>query len=300
MEFEVADLASAAGVSVDTIRFYQTGGLLPLPGRSGRKAVYTDEHLDRLRLIRSMASKGLSLKAIRLLLERECEAPGTSAPRSDTALLAALEEEADGATYTGDELAAALGVPGTLIRSVEAAGLAEGLEDAQGRSRYGDGDLAAARGALRLLGYGFPLASLLALAVRHDRAVRKTCDAAIDLFDDHVRKKQGRSAAVARDARSSGLRDARSSGLRDARSSGLRDARSDGAARAQDADPENGEEVAAAFRELLPVVTAIVAHHFQRVLVGRALKRLRRKGDSSTLSFALKVASRTKLKVSWR
>jgi DNA-binding transcriptional MerR regulator len=292
MEFEVADLASAAGVSVDTIRFYQTGGLLPLPGRSGRKAVYTDEHLDRLRLIRSMASKGLSLKAIRLLLERDPEAPGTSAPRSDTALLAALEEEADGATYTGDELAAALGVPGTLIRSVEAAGLAEGLEDAQGRSRYGDGDLAAARGALRLLGYGFPLASLLALAVRHDRAVRKTCDAAIDLFDDHVRKKQGRSAAVARDARSSGLRDARSSGLRDARS--------DGAARAQDADPENGEEVAAAFRELLPVVTAIVAHHFQRVLVGRALKRLRRKGDSSTLSFALKVASRTKLKVSWR
>jgi DNA-binding transcriptional MerR regulator len=292
MEFEVADLASAAGVSVDTIRFYQTGGLLPLPGRSGRKAVYTDEHLDRLRLIRSMASKGLSLKAIRLLLERDPETPGTSAPRSDTALLAALEEEADGATYTGDELAAALGVPGTLIRSVEAAGLAEGLEDAQGRSRYGDGDLAAARGALRLLGYGFPLASLLALAVRHDRAVRKTCDAAIDLFDDHVRKKQGRSAAVARDARSSGPRDARSSGLRDARS--------DGAARAQDADPENGEEVAAAFRELLPVVTAIVAHHFQRVLVGRALKRLRRKGDSSTLSFALKVASRTKLKVSWR
>jgi DNA-binding transcriptional MerR regulator len=276
MEFEVADLASAAGVSVDTIRFYQTGGLLPLPGRSGRKAVYTDEHLDRLRLIRSMASKGLSLKAIRLLLEREPDAAGGAASRSDTALLAALEEEADGATYTGDELAEALGVPTTLIRSVEAAGLAEGLEDAQGRSRYGDGDLAAARGALRLLGYGFPLASLLALAVRHDRAVRKTCDAAIDLFDDHVRKKQG----VARSARPEGLEGA--------------------ASRAHDEDPENGEEVAAAFRELLPVVTAIVAHHFQRVLVGRALRRLRRKGDSSTLSFALKVASRTKLKVSWR
>jgi DNA-binding transcriptional MerR regulator len=275
MEFEVADLASAAGVSVDTIRFYQTGGLLPLPGRSGRKAVYTDEHLDRLRLIRSMASKGLSLKAIRLLLEREPDAAG-AASRSDTALLAALEEEADGATYTGDELAEALGVPTTLIRSVEAAGLAEGLEDAQGRSRYGDGDLAAARGALRLLGYGFPLASLLALAVRHDRAIRKTCDAAIDLFDDHVRKKQG----VARSARPEGLEGA--------------------ASRGDDEDPENGEEVAAAFRELLPVVTAIVAHHFQRVLVGRALKRLRRKGDSSTLSFALKVASRTKLKVSWR
>jgi DNA-binding transcriptional MerR regulator len=263
MEFEVADLASAAGVSVDTIRFYQTGGLLPLPGKSGRKAVYTDEHLERLHLIRSMAAKGLSLKAIRLLLEREPAAGSGPAGRSDTALLAALEEEVDGATYTGEELASALGVPGALIRSVEAAGLAEGIEDPDGRSRYSDGDLSAARGALRLLGYGFPLASLLSLAVRHDRAVRKTCDSAIDLFDDHVRKKTGATGAGA-------------------------------------GKPENGEEVAAAFRELLPVVTAIVAHHFQRVLVARALKRLRRKGDSSTLSFALKVAARTKLKVSWR
>jgi hypothetical protein len=206
-----------------------------------------------------MAAKGLSLKAIRLLLEREPGADGGATPRSDTALLAALEEEADGATYSGDQLAEALGVPGSLIRTVEAAGLTEGLESDDGRSRYSDGDLAAARGALRLLGYGFPLTSLLALAVRHDRATRKTCDAAIDLFDDHVRKRQGKSP-----------------------------------------EQENGEEVAAAFRELLPVVTAIIAHHFQRVLVGRALKRLRKKGDSSTLSFALKVASRTKLKVSWR
>ena len=258
MEFEVADLATAAAVSVDTIRFYQTGGLLPLPGRSGRKAVYTEEHLGRLRLIRSMAAKGLSLKAIRLLLERN---PGHSEdvadPSGDSALLAALEEETDGAAYSGDELAQALGVPSALIRSVEETGLAEGLETPDGRRRYSEGDLTAARGAVRLLGYGFPLTRLLALAVRHDRAIRKTCDSAIDLFDDHVRKKHGDTEA-------------------------------------------NGEHVAQAFRELLPVVTAIVAHHFQRVLVNQAMRRLRKKGDASTLSFALKVASRTKLKVSWQ
>lgn len=253
MEYEVADLASAAGVSVDTVRFYQTGGLLPLPGRAGRKAVYTEEHLERLRLIRSMATKGLSLKAIRLLLERNPSAPDSS----DTALLAALEEETDGTAYSGDELAEQLGVPAALIRSVEATGLAEGQETADGRRRYTQGDLAAARGAIRLLGYGFPLTKLLALAVRHDRAIRKTCDTAIDLFDDHVRKKHG-------------------------------------------AAEENGEDVARAFRELLPLVTAVVAHHFQRVLVNQALRRLKKKGDATTLSFALKVASRTKLKVSWQ
>ncbi len=252
MEYEVADLAAAAGVSIDTVRFYQTGGLLPLPGRSGRKAVYTAEHLERLRLIRSMADKGLSLKAIRLLLDRHPDST-----RTDTALLAALEEETQGPAYSGDELAAQLGVPASLIRAVEEAGLAEGQENDDGRRRYTGGDLAAARGAVRLLGYGFPLARLLALAVRHDRAIRKTCDSAIDLFDDHVRKKRG-------------------------------------------AAEENGEEVARAFRELLPLVTAVIAHHFQRVLVNQALRRLRKKGDASTLSFALKVAARTKLKVSWQ
>lgn len=265
MEYEVADLATAAGVSVDTIRFYQTGGLLPSPGRAGRKAVYTEEHLARLRLIRSMAAKGLSLKAIRLLLERGEAAPdGAAADRSDTALLAALEEEVDGEAYSGEDLARALGVPPALIRSVEEAGLAEGQETADGRRRYSAGDLAAARGAIRLLSYGFPLTKLLALAVRHDRAVRKTCDSAIDLFDDYVRKKHA------------------------------------GRAGEHEADGENGEAVARAFRELLPVATAIVAHHFQRVLVNRALQRLKKKGDASTLSFALKVASRTKLKVSWQ
>ncbi|MFN2424868.1 MAG: MerR family transcriptional regulator [Candidatus Binatia bacterium] len=265
MEYEVADLAAAAGVSVDTIRFYQTGGLLPLPGRSGRKAVYQEEHLARLRLIRSMAAKGLSLKAIRLLLERNPDSEGTDS-RSDTALLAALEEETDGAAYSSEDLAGQLGVPATLIRAVEEAGLADGQETPDGRRRYGEGDLAAARGAIRLLAYGFPLASLIALAVRHDRAVRKTCDTAIDLFDDHVRKKHGGESG----------------------------------SKARDPQQENGEEVARAFREILPVVTAIVAHHFQRVLVNRALRRLRKKGDASTLSFALKVASRTRLNVSWR
>lgn len=257
MEYDVSDLAAAAGLSVDTVRFYQTGGLLAAPARSGRKAVYTDEHLERLRLIRSMAAKGLSLKAIRLLLQRD-----TGPSASDTALLAALEEETDGPAWSGEELARQLGVPHALIRSVEEAGLAEGQETDDGKRRYTEGDLAAARGAIRLLGYGFPLTKLLALAVRHDRAIRKTCDSAIDLFDDYVRKK--RPAGAAPD------------------------------------DGENGEQVAQAFRELLPLVTAVVAHHFQRVLVNHALRRLKKKGDATTLSFALRVASRTKLKVSWQ
>ena len=65
-------------------------------------------------------------------------------------------------------------------------------------------------------------------------------------------------------------------------------------------EEENGEAVAEAFRELLPLVTGVVAHHFQRTLVNRALRRLRKKGDAHTLSFAMEVAARSRLKVTWK
>lgn len=246
------DLVRESGLSVDTIRYYQTIGLLHAPDHEGRRAVYGESHLDRLRLVRSMSKRGLSLKAIRMLLAR-----GAPEATPDQILLAAIEEESDEPTYSREELAERLGVPRALLASVENAGLAEGQEQGDGTTRYSDGDLRVARGALRLLEYGFPLTRLLSLAVRHDRAVRKTVDGAIDLFDDYVRKKEpGKST-----------------------------------------DPE---AVADAFRELLPLVTAVIAHHFQRVLVNRALKRLRKSGEKGSLEEALKVASKTRLGLRWK
>lgn len=251
MKYSLPELVQASGLSVDTIRYYQTLGLLHGPDHEGRRAVYDDTHLDRLRLIRSMSRKGLSLRAIRLLLAR-----GASGADSDQILAAAIEEEASEATYSSEELAARLGVPRALLASIENAGLAEGQELEDGSIRYTEADLRVARGALRLLEYGFPLTRLLALAIRHDRAVRRTVDGAIELFDRYVRK------------------------------------RSKGA-------EENPEAVAQAFKELLPIVTALVAHHFQRVLVNRALARLRKRGEKSSLEVARQVAARARLRVRW-
>lgn len=251
MKYSLAELVQASGLSVDTIRYYQSLRLLPSPERDGRQAVYDDAHLDRLRLIRSMSARGLSLRAIGMLLAKE----GRS--ESDLALLTAIEEEATDPSYSSEELASRLGVPPSLLAAVESTGLAEAQEDEGGSRRYTEGDLRAARGALKLLGYGFPLTRLLALAVKHDRGVRRVVDEAIELFDRHVRK----------------------------RASG------------GDEDPE---AVARAFKEILPVLTALVAHHFQRVLVNRALKRLKRKGEKGPLSIALRVASRARLGVRWQ
>ena len=54
------------------------------------------------------------------------------------------------------------------------------------------------------------------------------------------------------------------------------------------------------FRALIPHVTRLVALHFQRTLVNRALTRLRRSGEESELEFAVAVAESGQLEVAWR
>lgn len=250
MRYSLPEFVLASGVPVDTVRYYQSLGLLHPPQHEGRSAVYEAAHLDRLRLIRSMSKRGLSLKVIGMLLKR-----GGAAFESDQALLTAIEEEAAEPSYSRAELAAEIGVPQSLLLSIEKAGLAEAQEQEDGSTRYTESDLKAARGALKLLGYGFPLTRLLTLAVRHHRATRRVVDEAIELFDAHVRKRNGAH--------------------------------------------ENPEDVARGFKEILPLVTALIAHHFQRLLINRALKRLKKKGDRDALQVAVEVSARTRFGLRW-
>lgn len=69
--FDLPELASASGVSERTIRYYQAERLLPRPGKRGRDAVYTADHLERLRLIGELRDRGLSLQTIRELVESD-------------------------------------------------------------------------------------------------------------------------------------------------------------------------------------------------------------------------------------
>src|SRR3954447_24932284 len=70
----VEDLARAADVSVDTIRFYQKRRLLPPPTRQGRIAWYGPQHAERLARIRELQQRGFSLSLIRRLLDGELDA----------------------------------------------------------------------------------------------------------------------------------------------------------------------------------------------------------------------------------
>ena len=114
------------------------------------------------------------------------------------------------------------------------------------------------RAGLPLLEAGFPMQELLQRAIEHAGHVQELCDAAIDLFDDHVRKAGG--------------------------------------------EPVDDEAVTALFQQLLPQVTRLVALHFQRTLVNRALNRLRGKEEHGALEAALAAteSGRLEVEVNWR
>lgn len=229
-------LAATCDVSVDTVRYYQSRGLLAAPEREGRVAWYGPEHVKRIAQIRSLQRKGLTLAAIRRVVSGEL---GPADADLAAAVSAALGEagdttvnadtETDG-SLTLDEFSAASGVPASLVQAVEREGIRLGRR-IDGEDRYTAADIEVVRTALRLLEFGLPLPDLLGLARDADAAMRGLAVRAVDLFDEHVRKP-------------------------------IRDTAGD--------DERAAEQMVEAFRELLPAVTTLVSHHFRRVLLETA------------------------------
>jgi DNA-binding transcriptional MerR regulator len=229
VRYRVEQLAAACDVSVDTVRYYQSRGLLPQPAREGRVAWYVDDHAERIRRIRDLQRKGLTLAAIGRVVRGELA-------DADADLAAAVAEElgeGDPQLLDLETFAERSGVPASLIQAVEREGIRIG-RDVDGAMRYTAGDIELVRTALRLLEFGLPLGDLLGLARDADGAMRGLATRAVDLFDDHVRKP-------------------------------IRDTAGD--------DRRAAEQMVEAFRELLPAVTALVSHHFRRVLLEAAEER---------------------------
>jgi DNA-binding transcriptional MerR regulator len=83
--YSISDLARLSGVSVRTIRYYLSQGLLPAPGESGPGAHYAESHLDRLRLTKRLQEQHLPLAEIRSRLAQLTD--------DDVSTLAAASEE---------------------------------------------------------------------------------------------------------------------------------------------------------------------------------------------------------------
>src|SRR5438093_8946945 len=159
----VEELAGRAGVSVDTIRFYQKQRLLPPPEREGRLAWYTTEHLDRMERVKELRRRGFTLAVIRRFLAGELDP--ADEPLAAAVAEAAAAPENDEEFVTAEELAARSGVPLPLIESIVREGLlVPRLHN--GVLRYTAGDVRIVSAGLRLLQAGLPLPGLLELARR--------------------------------------------------------------------------------------------------------------------------------------
>ncbi|MGW6791612.1 MerR family transcriptional regulator [Streptomyces chartreusis] len=76
----IGELASRAGVSVRSLRYYEQQGLLTSTRSSSGQRHYTDEQVTRVELIQRLYAAGLSSRAIAEMLPCiEIPSPGTSA-----------------------------------------------------------------------------------------------------------------------------------------------------------------------------------------------------------------------------
>jgi DNA-binding transcriptional MerR regulator len=264
MEYRVEEVAALAAVSVDTVRFYQGRGLLPGPRREGRVGIYGESHVERLRRIRALLAERFTLAQIGRLLEAEgTEGEAAGARQQREPLLAALVQESVGErTFTRAELAAESGVPEPVLVAAQAAGLFEPIR----LSGVGGAD-----GEERFSSADVDMARAGLTILGAGFPIHELLQLAV--------RHAGRiadSAEAAIDLFDESVID---------------NAGDDSAA---------ADAIADAFRTLLPQLTRLVALHFQRTLVNRALDRLRAKGASEALEKALAATESARLEVSWQ
>lgn len=181
--YSIEALARAAGTTVRNIRAYREKGLLPKPERQGRRAVYDEGHLVRLKLVTGLLHRGLTTAVIRDVLQ------GWESGQ-DVADLLGLEEALVGPP--GDETPERV----TLADLGELFGRDPDVNQVERAVAVGvlrpDGDeyVVIAPRLLRvgaeLTAEGMPLDAVLDLATElHDR-IRALADVFVDIVWDHL------------------------------------------------------------------------------------------------------------------
>lgn len=102
----IGGLARAAGVGVETVRYYQRRGLLPEPPRPpGEVRRYGDLDLKRLRFIRSAQAAGFTLNEIKELLDLDAADDRARARELAQARVAAIDAKIEELRQARDALA---------------------------------------------------------------------------------------------------------------------------------------------------------------------------------------------------
>lgn len=109
---KIGDLSRASGVNIETIRYYERIGLLPVPARmaNGQRS-YNAADARRLGFVRQARYLGFDLAAVRILLtlQEQPEASCKDASRMAQGQLAAVEDRIARLTILRDELSRMVG-----------------------------------------------------------------------------------------------------------------------------------------------------------------------------------------------
>ena len=153
----------------------------------------------------------------------------------DQALLAALDQSTSARLLTLDELANAAELPLTLLEVIVREGFLAPRQN-EGNPRFDPADIEPIKAGLALVEAGLPLGELLDLARRTDAAMRPVAEEAVEVFARFVRDSVEASAG---------------------------------------SEEEAAERLVEAFRAMLPATGRLVDHHFRRLLLEGARRRLR-------------------------
>ncbi len=78
---KIGELAKKSGIQIETIRYYEKEGLIPIPDRnSSNYRMYSSSHEERLMFIKRCRSLDMSLEEIKALLDFR-DAPETNCPK---------------------------------------------------------------------------------------------------------------------------------------------------------------------------------------------------------------------------
>jgi DNA-binding transcriptional MerR regulator len=155
------DLCDLTGLPRQAIHFYIQQGLLPPGHKTGRNmAFYSDEHVERLRLIKKLQhERFLPLKAIKALLDDQ----DTAFSAAQRSFLLGIKQRldvlgrsaADKVAVVADEVIARLGVPRTDLDRMIEIGVLGARTDEQGRMLIAEDDVWILQGWAEILRLGF-------------------------------------------------------------------------------------------------------------------------------------------------
>lgn len=187
-EFSIDALARATGSTVRNIRAYQDRGLLPPPERRGRRGIYNDAHLSRLRIINRLLERGYTLSNIGELI-------GSWESGNDIGQLLGLESAV--ASPWSDELPDYLTLPQLLKKfrgqfSKRALDKAVSLDVIRPEGmRYRVPSPRMLHAGAELVAAGIPLEDMLDVVAQLRANVEQASDAMVRLVAHHVFDRYG-------------------------------------------------------------------------------------------------------------